>query len=117
VAPALLHVTLEDDQQLAKLFLTFAGIRRSRDTFVGVLMNDNLGKGFQRFPRRNNLSEDINAIPVVLNHLFDGLELANDFSQTNLQGPFFRRSMNMLGRGHPPTINRFSGLEQFLLGN
>ena len=98
---ALFHVTFEDNQQVAKLLLAFARIRRFCDAFVGVLMDDNLGKGLQRFSSRNNLRQDFDAITVVLNHLFDGLQLADDFSQANLQSSFLRRPVNMLGGSHP----------------
>jgi hypothetical protein len=99
--PGLFHIAFEDSQQVAKLPLAFTRIRRFRNTFVGVLMNDNLGKGFQRFSSRNNLCQDFDAITIVLNHLFDGLQLADDFSQANLQSSFLRRSVNMLGGSHP----------------
>jgi len=112
----LFDVALKDDKQLSKPFLAFARVCRPGDALMGVLMNDNFGEGLECFSRRHDLSQDIDAIAVFLHHVLDGLELADDFAQANLQRPLFCGSVNMLGRGHHGKIDRFLKLEQFRLG-
>ena len=84
---------------------------------MGVLMDDHLGKGFQRFSGRNNLRKDIDAIPIIANHLLDRLKLPNDFSQSYLQRTLFTGAVDMFGRGsHLQMIGRQRFFAKFMLG-
>ena len=68
---------------------------------MSVLVNHHFGERFESFPSRDNLRQNIDAIAVVANHLFDRLQLADDFPQSNLQGAFLLSTVNVLGgRSH-----------------
>lgn len=92
----LLHVALQNREQVTQLALAFFRIARALDAMMGVLMNDDLGKRLQRLPRRDDLGEDFRAVPVIVDHAFDRSELPGDLVQANFQRPLFIRRVRVI---------------------
>lgn len=67
--------------------------------FVSVLGNQDLSEGFQRFPDRHHLSEDLGTFLAALDHFFDGVDLSGHFPEPVLQGALFFVGVQMHGQG------------------
>ena len=81
-------------------------------------MDDDLGKRFERFAGGDDLSQDIHAIAIGVDHLLNRLKLTDDFSQPNFKRSSFLYAVNVLGRlGHSRSLDRLNAFENVILAN
>ncbi len=100
----LFHVPFEDGEQVVEFAPAFPGFGRTFDALVGMLMDHDLGEGFERLACRNHLHQHLRAIAILFDHPLDRGELSADLAQPHSQSPLFRRGMLVVVGSHAARI-------------
>lgn len=80
---ALFHVALQHRQQLLEFPPAFRRVLRAFDAMMRVAMNELFGQRFQPATGGNDLRKDFRAVTVFVQHPFHGVELSDDFPNTD----------------------------------
>jgi len=95
----LFDVAFEDEEQFAEAALAFGGVRGTGDAAFGVLLDEDFGEGLEGLAHGDDLGEDFGAVGVVVDHGFDGADLASDFAEALAERLHLFRTVMMMGVG------------------
>lgn len=84
----LLNIPGENIHQFTQLFLSLAALR-SVDAVVKMAIDELLRERLDRFTRRHQLSQDLRAIAVFVQHALDRVQLTDDLADSHLESLLF----------------------------
>ena len=99
----LFNITLQDDEQIMQLSFPFGLRLRAFDAMMKMGVNQIFCQRFERLARRNQLHEYLRTIAVFLQHPLNGVQLADDATNTDLLRAAFTAGMAVLF--HTPKNN------------